>query len=237
MTDDYIALDLETTGLNPKLDKIIEIGAVRVRKGRTEDTFHSLVNPGRAVEERVSELTGIDDGMLAGAPDMGQLLKPLLAFIGGDILIGHRILFDYSFLKKEAVNQGVSFEKEGIDTLKLARKFLPDLESRRLEYLCRYYGIGHLAHRALGDAQAASDLYLKLSGLFGGEDGEGGKSAFKPEPLIYQVKKETPITKPQKERLYKLLDKHKITIGYEVDKLTRSEADRLMDQILAKYGR
>ena len=137
MTDDYIALDLETTGLNPKLDKIIEIGAVRVRKGRTEDTFHSLVNPGRAVEERVSELTGIDDGMLAGAPDMGQLLKPLLAFIGGDILIGHRILFDYSFLKKEAVNQGVSFEKEGIDTLKLARKFLPDLESRRLAYRCR----------------------------------------------------------------------------------------------------
>ncbi len=237
MTLDYIALDLETTGLNPKTDKIIEIGAVRIRQGRADGMFHSLVHPGRDVEEGVCELTGIDNGMLADAPEIGQLLEPLFTFMGDDILIGHRILFDYSFLKKEAVNQGLSFEKRGIDTLKLARKFLPDLESRRLEYLCRYYGIGHRAHRALGDAQAASDLYLKLAGQFGGENAGGGGKAFEPEALNYQVKKQTPITKPQKERLYKLLDKHKITIGYEVDKMTRNEADRLMDRILAKYGR
>lgn len=231
MTDSYTALDLETTGLNPKLDKIIEIGAVKVRRGKTADSFQSLVNPGRMLSGHVCRLTGIDDRMLADAPDIGQVLEPLLTFIGGDILVGHRILFDYSFVKKAAVNHGAAFEKKGIDTLGLARKFLPDLESRKLESLCSYYGIGHTAHRALGDAAAASDLYLKLAELFWNE------KDFAPKPLVYTVKKETPVTKSQKERLYKLLDKHKITVEYNVDKLTRNEADRIMDHILAKYGR
>ena len=106
MTDNYTALDLETTGLNPKLDKIIEIGAVKIRGGREEGYFQRLVNPGRALEEQVCKLTGINDGMLAEALDIGQVLEPLLAFIGEDILVGHRILFDYSFVKKAAVNQG-----------------------------------------------------------------------------------------------------------------------------------
>ena len=238
MVSDYTALDLETTGLNPKRDKIIEIGAVKVRDGKVVERFQSFVDPGRRLEENIRELTGIGNGMLEGAPDMGQLLEPLLAFLGDDVLVGHRILFDYSFVKKEAVNRGIVFERNGIDTLKLARKFLPDLESRKLEYLCRHYGLEHTAHRALGDAQAASELYLKLTGLFcgGNNGGEGGKD-FEPQPLVYRVKKETPVTKSQKERLYKLLDKHKITMECQVEKLTRNEADRIMNQIFAAYGR
>lgn len=237
MTDSYIALDLETTGLEPKRDKIIEIGAVRVRRGKTEAFFQSLVNPGRPVGEHVCALTGIDNRMLGSAPEMGEALEPLLAFIGEDVLVGHRILFDYSFLKKEAVNRGIPFEKKGIDTLKLARKFLPGLESRKLGDLCRYYGIVHKAHRALGDAEAASALYLKLAEQFGDAEEEEGGKAFQPGPLVYRAKKETPITKRQKERLYKLVDKHRIAIECNVDRLTRNEADRIMNQILVKYGR
>lgn len=233
MTDTYTVLDLETTGLNPKYEKIIEIGAVKVRDGKIAGQFQTLVNPGRILEERVCELTGISNEMLKDAPESGMVIEPLLDFIGEDVLVGHRILFDYSFVKKEAVNQKIVFEKKGIDTLKLARRFLPALESRKLEYLCTYYGITHTAHRALSDAQATAELYQQLAGLFYETD----KKAFCPVQLIYQVKKETPVTKPQKERLYKLLDKHKITIGYEIDKLTRSEADRIIDRILAEYGR
>lgn len=233
MTDNYTALDLETTGLNPKRDRIIEIGAVKVRDGEAVDCFQYLVNPGRVLDEHVCKLTGIDSSMLANAPEIGQLLEPLFAFIGEDVLVGHRILFDYSFVKKAAANHNLAFERKGIDTLKLARKFLVDLESRKLEYLCRYYKIAHEAHRALGDAKAASDLYIKLAELFADGNGED----FEPQPLIYRVKKETPITKAQKARLYKLLDKHRITIEYHIDKLTRNEADRIMDEILAKHGR
>ncbi len=233
MTDAYTALDLETTGLNPKKDKIIEIGAVKVRNGEITDRFQSFVNPGRVLENKVKNLTGICDAMLEGAPEMGELIEPLIEFLGEDVLVGHRILFDYSFVKKAAVDSSLSFERMGIDTLKLSRKFLPELESRRLGFLCGYYQIAHTAHRALGDAQAASDLYRKLAELFY----EGNETEFAPKPLLFRVKKDTPVSKKQKERLYKLLDRHRITIGYNVDKLTRSEADRIIDQILAKYGR
>ncbi len=233
MTDTYTALDLETTGLNPKTDRIIEIGAVKVRRWEVTDQFQSLVNPGRALGEGVISLTGICDEMLADAPGISDLTGSLLEFIGDDVLVGHRILFDYSFVKKAAVNQSMVFNKMGIDTLKLSRKFLPELESRKLGFLCRHYGIEHTAHRALGDAWAAADLYRKLAELYY----EDNEKEFAPKELIFKVKKDTPVTKRQKERLYKLLDKHKLTIGYSVDKLTRSEADRIMDQILAKYGR
>ncbi len=233
MTDTYTALDLETTGLNPKTDRIIEIGAVKVRRGEATDRFWSFVNPGRALDERVVGLTGICDGMLADAPKINDLTGPLLEFIGDDVLVGHRILFDYSFVKKAAVDQSMVFHKMGIDTLKLSRKLLPELESRRLGFLCRHYGIEHTAHRALGDALAASDLYRKLVELYY----EGNEEEFAPKELVFKVKKDTPVTKRQKERLYKLLDRHKLTIGCNVDKLTRSEADRIMNQILAKYGR
>ena len=181
----------------------------------------------------VCGLTGINDEMLLDAPEIGDIIGPLLKFIGDDILVGHRVLFDYSFVKKAAVNHSLSFEKMGIDTLKLSRKLLPELESKSLESVCKYYGIEHKAHRAIGDARAASDLYQKLAGQFY----QDNENEFRPKRLVYLAKKEGPVSKRQKERLYKLLDKHKLTIAYNVDKLTRNEADRIMDEILAKYGR
>lgn len=233
MIDTYTALDLETTGLSTKHDRIIEIGAVKVEKGREAASFQTMVNPGRRLEEQVVALTGISDAMLEDAPEAEEVIPRLLEFIGEDVILGHRIIFDFAFIKKAAVNQKLIFEKEGIDTLGLSRKFLPELESRRLASLCSYFGIPHEAHRALGDAAAASALYLRLAELFY-KDHEGD---FKPRPLHWQVKKETPVTKSQKERLYKLLDKHRITVGYEIEKLTRNEADRIMDRILAERGR
>ena len=148
---DYISLDLETTGLNPKRDRIIEVGAVKVHKGEVVGEFQSLVNPGRELGEKVCGLTGINDEMLLDAPEIGDIIGPLLKFIGDDILVGHRVLFDYSFVKKAAVNHSLSFEKMGIDTLKLSRKLLPELESKSLESVCKYYGIEHKAHRAIGE--------------------------------------------------------------------------------------
>ena len=198
MIKDYLCLDLETTGLNPKTEKIIEIGAVRVRDGRITDSFESLVAPGRLLE-------------------------------------------DHSLCKRAAINCKCQFEKRGIDTLKIARKFLPDLESRSLSYLCSYYKIEHRAHRALEDAKATVSLYQKLAEEFYTEED------FRPFPLIYKVKKESPVTTAQKERLYHLFKKHKLAIeadqelrvclSIELDKMTKNEASRYTDRILSKYGR
>ena len=233
MTDSYVALDVETTGLDPKRDKIIEIGMVKVRSGKIAAQFESFVNPGRPLTERIIELTGIRNEQLLYARDIGEIMPEILRFIGDDILVGHRILFDYSFIKKAAVNHRYTFEKTGIDTLKLAKTFLPDLESRSLAFLCGHYGIEHNAHRAFADARAASDLYQKLAMLFY----QGNETAFTPKRLLYQVKRETPITIPQKEQLYKLLDRHKLKVDYQVEKLTRNEASRIIAQLLAEYGR
>ncbi len=233
MLNSYISIDLETTGLNPKLDKIIEIGAVKVEKGVITETFETFVNPGRLLEQRIVELTGIRDADLKDAPYAEEVLPGLLDFLGDDTLIGHSILFDYSFLKKAAVDQKLTFEKQAIDTLKIARRFLGELEHRSLDYLCEYYKIPHHAHRALADAKATSLLYQKLAELFEQEE----DCLFKPTKLHYQVKRDTPATKPQKERLYRLLMQHKIEPDVDVEKLTRSEASRFTDKILARYGR
>ena len=233
MINTYVSIDLETTGLNPKQDKIIEIGAVKVVSGQVVETFSGFVNPGRKLEERIIELTGIQDRELADAPYIEEIFPKLEEFLGDLPLVGHSILFDYSFLKKVAVNVNRSFEKKAIDTLKIARKYLTQLEHRNLDYLCQYYQIPHHAHRALQDAEATSALYHKLAESFYSEE----EMLFQPEAMHFAVKKDTPATKPQKERLYRLLAQHKIEWDRDVEKLTRSEASRFTDKILAKYGR
>lgn len=238
MTDSYVCIDLETTGLDPKRDKIIEIGAVRVEGNRITAEWQSFVNPERKLEERIVELTGIRDEQLADAPKIGQILPAFLAFAKEEVLLGHGVLFDFSFMKKAAVNERMAFERKGIDTLKIARKYLQELESRNLGYLCRYYKIPHNAHKALEDARATAALYGKLfEDFYDKESQEGDKSLFVPKPLRYQAKRDTPLTIPQKEQLYKLVDKHKLIIDYEIESLTRSEASRKIDQLLAEYGR
>ena len=233
MIDTYISIDLETTGLNPKLDKITEIGAIKVVDGRVTDTFSTLVNPGRKLEQKITELTGIQDSDLLNAPDIEEVIGRVIDFTEDLPLLGHSVLFDYSFLKKAAVNQKLTFEKQAIDTLKIARKYLADLEHRNLDYLCAYYGIPHKAHRALADAEATSILYHKLAELFYRED----EPLFVPKQLVFKAKRDTPATKLQKERLYQLLTRHRITLDADVERLTRSEASRLTDKLLAKYGR
>ena len=104
MYDTYVSIDLETTGLNPKRDRIIEIGAIRVEQGQIAEEFSTFVDPGRKLEERITELTGIRDEDLADAPQLDEVFPKLLKFMGELPLLGHSILFDYSFLKKAAVH-------------------------------------------------------------------------------------------------------------------------------------
>ena len=231
MLTTYLSVDIETTGLDPRMDKIIQIGALRVRDGEVTDTFRTYVNPGRKISERITELTGIRDKTVADAPVIGDVLPEFLTFAGEEVLLGHHVIFDYSFLKRAAVNEGYPFERQGMDTLKIARRFLPELESRSLPFLCKHYGISHRAHDALADARATMELYHRLCQDFPVD------AKYKPEQLIYKVKKETPVTQRQKERLYALIDKHKLDVDYNVEMLTRNEASRFTDKILAEYGR
>lgn len=235
MIKDYVCLDLETTGLNPKVDKIIEIGAIRVKNGEIEESFQSFVNPGRLLPQKVISLTGICDEDLKSAPFIEDVVSSFLDFSKDYCLLGHSILFDYSFMKKAVLNSGniKEYERMGVDTLKISRKYLPSLESRKLSYLCEYYGIGQKAHRAYEDALATHKLYQKLWEEFGAL----GEEDFAPQKLIYNIKKETPVTMAQKEKLRELKKRYNIDYIYDLEHLTRNEASRLTDQIFATYGR
>lgn len=233
MTNTYVSIDLETTGLNPKRDKIMEIGALKVVNGQAAGVFATFVNPGRRPGEKAARLTGIRGEDLEGAPEIDRVLPDLLDFLEDLPLLGHHVISDYSFLKKAAVDSGLAFEKEGIDTLKIARKFLASLEHKNLDYLCGYYGIPHRAHRALADAEAASALYHRLAERFYSREEE----LFVPARLQFKVKRDVPATKHQREGLYRLLERHKITVEADLEKLSRSEASRLTNKILSKYGR
>lgn len=231
---DYIALDLEMTGLNVKCDRIIEIGAIRVERGIETVSFHTLVNPRCELGETVRELTGIRQEQVDQAPELVDIFDEFLSFCGELPLLGHRILFDYSFLKRAAVNQQRAFERCGIDTLTLCRRFMPQEEKKSLEAACAWFGIVQSAkHRALEDAKSASRLYERLAEEFWEQQPE----AFLPKPLLFKIKREQPATKKQKEDLRYLLKYHKIALPVQIDSLSRNEVSRITDKVISQYGK
>lgn len=234
MVNDYIAVDVETTGLNPARDKLLEIGAVRVREGRACEQFETLVDAGIPVPPRIEELTGISDKMRRTGKKPEAAIREFLEFRGSFPILGHNVSFDYGFLKQAAVNAGHTFETEALDTLKIARRVLPDLASRSLPALCEYYKIdpGH-SHRALFDALSAHLLLGKLREGFGTADPE----AFALHTLHYAAKKQSPITNSQKGYLKDLIKYHKIEGNINIEELTKSEASRMIDGIILQYGK
>lgn len=112
MLKSYIAFDVETTGLNPVQDEIIEIGALKVREGRVAERFIEFIRPSSSISSFVSELTGITDAMVAEARPRKDVIRDFLAFCEDDVLVGHNISFDYSFVKTDAAASGMDFEKK-----------------------------------------------------------------------------------------------------------------------------
>lgn len=230
MITSYICVDVETTGLNPKEERLIEIGAVKVVEGQVTEEFQSFVAPGKRLEERITVLTGITEKMLAHAPKASEVMPEFLEFCEDLPIIGHNIAFDYAFLKKAMVNERLVFEKKGLDTLRIARKYLPELESRSLEFLCRHFEIAHTAHRALGDARATSELYQKLCELFYEKAAQEECKVFVPRTMIYNVKREKPITTAQREQVMRYCNMLGILPGQDLDSMTRAEASRFVEK-------
>ena len=234
MISQYITLDTETTGLNQAKDRVLEIGAARVCEGTVCETFDTLIDTGVEIPERIVKLTGITNEMQKTGKKPQQAFAEFLEFCGDLPILGHNISFDFGFLKQGAVNLGFTFEKEGIDTLTLARHFLPDLPSRRLSDLCVHYGIdpGH-SHRALDDALAAHELLKKLWEAFGVQKPE----AFTVKKLQYSAKKQSSMTDSQKGYLNDLLKYHRIDTNIRMETMTKSEASRMIDKIILQYGK
>ncbi len=159
MENVYVALDLETTGLDPKKDSIIEIGAARFRGSEILETWSSLVDPGKHIPGMVSRLTGITDEMVQGQPDLSMLAPSLLRFIGESPIVGHNIGFDVRFLQAH----GLPVYNLTVDTFELATILLPLQGRYTLTALSQSLGIElENAHRALDDAIASARLFQAL---------------------------------------------------------------------------
>ncbi len=229
----YVAIDVETTGLDPKRERIIEIGAVKVMDDQIIEEFQSLINPQRVLSEHIIQLTNIQDHMLIDAPIFENIVEDLEHFLGDFPILGHNVLFDYKFLKYGMINQGKTFEKSGLDTWRLCQKTMPKEEKKNLNDACTYWGIRRkAAHRALEDARDSHYLFQKLKAYYGLES-----KFLEPQKLIYKVKKEQMASKRQKECLQYLLKYHKIELSMHIDSLTRSEVSRITDQTILQYGR
>lgn len=162
ITSNYVLFDLETTGLNPESDAIIEISALKVKNGEIIDEFSTLVNPCMHIPYVASCVNGIVDDMVKDAPEIEEALKDFIAFVGNSVLMGHNIKrFDLPFIQRDAVRCfGKQLSNDYVDTLFVAQRYLPELDSHSLESLADYYEISYDgAHRALADCHINKKVY------------------------------------------------------------------------------
>lgn len=162
---DYVVFDIETTGLDPKFDEIIEISGVKVVNDEIIDTFSSLVKPENLISPFITELTHITNEMVKDADKIEVVLPKFMEFIGDNILIGHNVNFDINFVYDtlEKINYSKKLSNNFIDTMRLGRYLLKNLNHHRLMDLANYYNISYEgAHRSLTDAKITYQVYLKL---------------------------------------------------------------------------
>lgn len=155
-----VALDIETTGLDPRSDSIIEIGAIRFNDRRVEEEFSTLINPQRGIPEFITRLTGITNPMVQNSPILADVLPELVDFVADLPILGHNVKFDIGFLRE----QGLFHHNETLDTYDMASVLLPSAGRYNLGALGQYLGIPYPAtHRALDDAKVTHAVFQRMS--------------------------------------------------------------------------
>ena len=169
--DSYVVLDLETTGLSPVNNSIIEVAAIKISSGRITDQYQTLVRPpensyGQLVPKRITMITGISSEMVEDAPVFSEIADELSEFIGDLPVVGHNVNFDINFLYENFMRcRNRPFTNDFVDTLSVSRRLLPQI-SHSLADLSLYFNIvNRQAHRALSDVMTTHECYLKLKSM------------------------------------------------------------------------
>ena len=182
----FIVVELETTGLEPRLDKIVEIAAVKVVNGKIVDEWNTLVNPDMFIPQITTDITGITTEMVKDAPVFADVIDDYLAFMGeGSIFVAHNVDFDHAFMN----NHLKAHEREELAhpylcTFKLAKRVHPNLSRYGLGFLAESFGIElPQAHRALHDARATAELFIKFMSVLQ----NGGLKTVRDIPVIQNI--------------------------------------------------
>lgn len=163
LEQDYVVFDFETTGLESTKDEIIEIGAVKISKGKIVSTFSTFVKPSVPIPEEITELTHITEEMVADAPAINYVLPDFYKYCYGCSLVAQNIAFDYGFLNAIGKKMLYNFDNPQYDTMVMARNKLKGLKNYKLGTICDYLGVSLVgAHRAVNDCLATAKVFLKL---------------------------------------------------------------------------
>ena len=157
----FVVFDLETTGTDFD-DVITEIGAVRIADGKLTEYFTTLINPHKHIPAEVTKITGIDDEMVADAPDYTDVCPDFYKFCHGATLVAHNMDFDSRFIKRQSAPLDYYFDNPLLDTLALARESITGVANYKLNTLCDKFGIVFRHHRALSDAIATAELLIEI---------------------------------------------------------------------------
>jgi len=161
--DTYVVFDIETTGFSPVKNRIIEIGAVKIKDGKVTDRFSEFVNPGVPIPYRISKLTSITDDDVADARSIEEVLPEFTAFCLGAVLVAHNAAFDTSFIKENCKRIGLNYDYTVVDTLTVSRAFLEGLHNYKLDTVAAKLGVSlENHHRAVDDAECTSQIFIKL---------------------------------------------------------------------------
>lgn len=232
LPENYTLIDLETTGLDSTFDRIIEVAAIKIRNNTIVDKFQSLVNPKMHIYEFITELTGINDEMVKDAPVLADVLPDFFNFIGDDIVIGHNVNFDIHFIyDKSEILLNKSFSNDFVDTMRLARWSLRDLEHHRLIDIVEHFNIPQTgSHRALSDCETTFECYKCLCAVINeiGID-ECFKSRRKRVPS-YNDRFEELQSNVEADETHPLYQKICVFTG-KLEKMTRMEAAQLVTNI------
>ena len=198
----FIAFDLETTGFLPGVDRIVEVGAVRLIHGQVDAVFSTLVDPGKPIPAAASAVNGISDAMVAGQPKIEDLLAPLAEFCGDDIMVAHNAAFDFQFLSSEFQRCETRTPRGSVlCSFLMAKKIFPGLANYKLGTLVQHLSIDAAEfHRAEADATYCAHLFLKIIERIGGTH-----SNFPPLPnliaLTGKAEVRFPLIEPQPKQL------------------------------------
>ncbi|MDO5717536.1 MAG: PolC-type DNA polymerase III [Tissierellia bacterium] len=241
--EEYVVFDLETTGLSHLHDKIIEIGAVKIKNGLIVDTYRELVDPKITISTFITELTTINNETVAGSDTIDLVLPRFLKFCGSSCLVAHNAEFDISFIKKNANDLNLDFDLPYIDTLYLARYLLPELRNHKLDTLSRYFKVkleNH--HRADEDSKATANIFLRMRNILkeSGQklnadinyaDTNWNSSATRQNNMLILAKTQTGL-----KNLYKIISHSHTKSLYKTAKIPRAILEKYRDGLIIGSG-
>ena len=236
----FVCFDLETTGLYAITDKITEIGAVKIKDGEIIGTYSTFVDPERPIPAKVTELTGITDSMVAGAPSQSEAVADFLKFCDGAIIVAHNSPFDTGFIRKACDDMGAEYNCTSIDTVAIARAVLPDIVNVKLDTLAKHFRLGKFNHhRAVDDAEMLTRIFINLLRIlkeqYAVSDVDGMREKlvggdWRKLPTYHQI-----ILVQNKvglKNLYKLISKSHLDYYYRRPRIPKSELMKLREGLI-----